>query len=320
MSKVLVTYPIVANLNVAGIGEQMVMGLQDASSTLQDKVQSSQLRLFNQSNPLMASQVKFQDSSDDEEDLKNFQDHDDDDDQENENDSDLSSSDSEEEEDGDIQPDEQGRKRRKVRKAIRVAPNAAADSDNDGVEFADSDSDFGNDSDFSDHDGEQDDGTDVEEDQDPVSIAADGTLRWKDSLADDAAARFSKSRRLNLMELVYNSEYMPTIMEESSGNEEEEGGLFTVKKKKKQMKSLALVDTCKFEVPMADIEKWDNESVFHLSTLQSHFDRKWKRLPSSLSLERKRKKKRNKWMKKAILKILKRLVKKKSQIVKRKKT
>ena len=145
-----------------------------------------------------------------------------------------------------------GRTRRKVKIPFNTAH---PQSDDENVEFADSDSDFGN-------GGEDEfgDELDVEGDQELVGIAPDGALRWKSKLLEQAKEKFMANQKLNLMDLVYNTDFMPHLVDDES-EEEEEGGLFTVLKKKGSKKSLAFVDTCKFEICNDDIAQWDDEEV-----------------------------------------------------------
>ena len=56
----------------AGVGEKLVMNLQDAGKTLQDQVESSKMKLFNESKTILASEAQFNDNSDfDDDDLHN---------------------------------------------------------------------------------------------------------------------------------------------------------------------------------------------------------------------------------------------------------
>ncbi|KAJ1339394.1 hypothetical protein BSLG_005960 [Batrachochytrium salamandrivorans] len=143
-------------------GEQMVLDLQDAPSTLADRVKSSQMQIFNESQPLLAEN------------------------------SELLLNQSEDEED---QSDYSG---------------ASDDEDIKNIAFAESDSDLGlsedDEADGSDHDSQDD-----EEDYDAeVGIDADGSLKWKGNLQAKAALNFSKLRRFNLFDHVYNPEKCET--------------------------------------------------------------------------------------------------------------
>ena len=233
------------NADDGGEGEKMVMELQESKNTLYDQVQSSEMRLFNESVPRKASEFQdYYSESDEEEDFeKTLQEEDDDDDV---SDGELES---------DHEMDEENNKGR-TRRKVKIPFNTAhPQSDDENVEFADSDSDFGN-------GGEDEfgDELDVEGDQELVGIAPDGALRWKSKLLEQAKEKFMANQKLNLMDLVYNTDFMPHLVDDES-EEEEEGGLFTVLKKKGSKKSLAFVDTCKFEICNDDIAQWDDEEV-----------------------------------------------------------
>jgi hypothetical protein len=60
---------------------------------------------------------------------------------------------------------------------------------------------------------------------------------------------------------------MPQLEDDEISDDDNEneqgGGLFTVKTIARKVKSLALVDTCKFEFSQADINQWDDDEVLH---------------------------------------------------------
>ncbi|KAJ3345642.1 Glycoside hydrolase 2 (Mannanase, beta-galactosidase), partial [Kappamyces sp. JEL0680] len=233
----------------AGFGEQLVMGLQDATQTLQDNVDASEMKLFSSSKPLLASQVLEQDYSDLEDEDEPVLD----------DESDLGSDDNEDlESDDELQDKDDSRVRRKVRR-----PNTfvSKEDDEDSVAFAESDSEMEFDDDA---------GSDAEPEEGPVGISADGRLKWKEELLEQAAERFSKGRRLNLMDLVYSSDFLPNAPQEQDESEpEEEGGLFTVRKTgKPTFRSLSLVDTCKFEVPQNEVDMWEEEELLEELSLR----------------------------------------------------
>jgi ribosome biogenesis protein BMS1 len=220
-----------------GTGEKLVLDLQDAQHTLEDHVKSSEMRIFNTSKPLIASQVIQEDEDGSEygsdEELV----------QEDDDFEDLSE-DEEEEEEEDAGPDEFGRNRRRVRRP------KTEDDNEEAVAFAESDSDMG--LDLEDEDLVMED---LPELDDEVEWNPDGSFNWKSTLAEEAAERFKNSKRVRLHDLVYNPE------EEEDQSEEEED-LFTVRKADKaKAKSLSQIDTCKVEYAQESIDDFDHEDI-----------------------------------------------------------
>ena len=237
-----------------GIGEQMMMGLQDAKQTLSEQVNESSMRMFNESAPIKASDLRDYDSEDSEDEdnaeLEGEEEDEVDGDSELESDNELDLENS------------RGRVRRKVRKPLTAAANGSDDGNK--VDFADSDSDIGD-------LGEDNEGSETVfggEEEQPIGIAANGMIQWKSKLLDQAEEKFKAKQSLNLNDLVYKSEFMPQLDEDNSDDDDNEneqgGGLFIVKKIARKVKSLALVDTCKFEFSQADINQWDDEEVYIL--------------------------------------------------------
>lgn len=232
-----------------GFGERLVMELQDANETIEDKVKQSEMRLFNKSELVNASDYQHlvDQESDDEEEIDeeemDIQDEEEDDDDL----SDLSDNEDDEPED-----DVSGRNRRKVKSGIM---NAHVDSDT--VEFAESDSDLGLSEDYS----------DIEEDEETqVILEADGSLKWKDLAIEKTQQRF---KRQTLTDFVYKSTAPTMDYEEVDSEEEVEEDSIFVKKTKKVSKSLLMIDTSKIEIPMSLIEQWDDEDL--LQDLKSRF-------------------------------------------------
>ncbi|KAJ3328140.1 Glycoside hydrolase 2 (Mannanase, beta-galactosidase) [Blyttiomyces sp. JEL0837] len=229
-------------------GEKMVLNMQDARDTIADKIRSSELRLFSGSKGVKADDVEMDDYDEDEDeddeegfgqgDDSGFEDRDDDD---------MSEDDDDEDED-ELDETRDGNRRRASSKAIA---NLEAEESGD-VEYADSDSDLGGDDEIP--------SSNVNDDQD------DGTLRWKDNLLKQAEQSFSMGRRMDLMRLIYETDLMPgeedqDDMEADEADDDEET-LFTVRKKAKKPKpSLKLLDTCKFEITIQEIDEWDDEEV-----------------------------------------------------------
>ncbi|KAJ2999636.1 Glycoside hydrolase 2 (Mannanase, beta-galactosidase) [Globomyces sp. JEL0801] len=241
-----------------GFGEKLVMGLQDAQTTLADNMKSSAMRIFNQSKPLLATDMDDQaDSSsgeDDDENLESFDSEEEDDD-----DSDQSDEESDAE---DVGPDERGRVRRKVRKPLEV------EGSTDNLEFAESDSDMGDDTLAFDDEDEY-----LESDKDEeVLLDRYGSFHWKEKAIDTANEKFKLQKRLNLHDLVYESEagLVPSENDIESENEDDVGGLFTVRKTgKPKLRSLSLIDSCKVELVDQVLEEWDDEE--NLESLRSKF-------------------------------------------------
>ncbi|KAI9202712.1 uncharacterized protein BJ171DRAFT_166060 [Polychytrium aggregatum] len=282
-----------------GEGEKMVMNLQDTTDTLADKMQSSEMRIFKSSAPISASNLREvievdasgrtrrravsandegadEDGDDDDDD----DDEDDDEDQsdlgselgdedEDEDDDDQEDDDDEDDEDEDEEVEVNGRVRRRVGK--RLAMMGEESAHHDDVAYADSDSDLGDE--FaprrkSDPLDESEDENEERDDQDELQEDLDGGLRWKEGLADKAAAAFLKNRKISLMDLVYG-DYDVFGNSDANGDDDdangdsEEGNLFTVKKvKTNHTGTMASVDTSKTEIKTQDLDEWaDDETL-----------------------------------------------------------
>ncbi|KAL2914398.1 Glycoside hydrolase 2 (Mannanase, beta-galactosidase), partial [Polyrhizophydium stewartii] len=288
----------------AGPGEQMVMDLQEARATIADRVKDSQLRIFNASKPMLARDAEGlvlratesddEDDEDDEEEQDGesaFVDDDDDDDEDGEDDDDDDDEDADEDGNGedDGAPDAFGRQRRRVNRGYAKAQagesftnGGGSDDDGDGeVAFAESDSDLGlsgDEEEFGDGDDDDDDdglqgGAEVD-----VDVGEDGSLRWKTDMHAKAEANFRNlRRRLNLNDYVYNPEKYADVAAsretEGQGDAEEDGDdLFQIKRRPTaadRPRSLALVDTAKFEVAPDLLDFWSDEE--NLEDLRSRF-------------------------------------------------
>jgi ribosome biogenesis protein BMS1 len=221
-----------------GTGEKLVMDLQEAQHTLEDHVKSSEIRIFNSSKPLIASQVIEEDEDGSEYGSDNDELMVEDDDFED------VSEDDEGEDEEDTEPDQFGRNRRRVRRP------QMEDQNEETVAFAESDSDMGFDT-----EDEELVMEDLPELDDEVDWAPDGSFHWKSTLAEEAAERFKNSKRVRLHDLVYNP------VEEDKDSDQDED-LFTVRNvNRTKEKSLSLIDTCKVEYAQEIIDEFDHEDL-----------------------------------------------------------
>eukprot|EP00842_Homolaphlyctis_polyrhiza_P003332 jgi/Hompol1/39/HPOL_000833-RA len=254
-----------------GEGERMVMNLQDAQETIADRVKGSQLRIFNQSQPLLAGDsqglvlqedMDDDDDNDDDDDDEGFggEEIDDDDDDDDDDDEDEDEDADEDENEEDTKPDIFGRQRRRVKRGYGQAHPGDQDGEDNNdtktLEFADSDSDLGDDDEDmmnGDHgldalsknnrngngDGNDDDDDNQHADETVDIDEMDGALRWKSNLAAKAAASFVTHRRVNLADYVYRPEkYADATGSRHGGSQgsasqtvEDEGGLFQIKRR-----------------------------------------------------------------------------------------
>ncbi|KAH9268996.1 arf-GAP with GTPase, ANK repeat and PH domain-containing protein 9 [Batrachochytrium salamandrivorans] len=312
----------------AGPGEQMVLDLQDAPSTLAERVKSSQLRIFNSSKPLLAGDSEiFLNRADDESDDEIGEGDEDemcDENDGSEDDEDDDDDDDEDEDEGDNEeeeaPDMFGRQRRRVSRGYATA-QAGEDQDGPGesssIAFAESDSDLGlsdededdesqnddgddridgqsDDDDDGDNDDDDNDNDDNDDDDMEVGIDADGSLRWKGDLQTKAASNFSRLRRFNLSDYVYNPEKCESMNSETSqdhgvienanigstntasgsgGNTlSEDDSWFNVRRRTLTptlKQSLIYVDTAKVEIIAQTLDKWSDEEF--LDSIRDRF-------------------------------------------------
>ncbi|KAI8912692.1 hypothetical protein EDD86DRAFT_202057 [Gorgonomyces haynaldii] len=220
-----------------GYGERLVTNLQDAQETIEDKVNASSMRIFEDSELLKADDY---DMDTDGEIL------------EEESDDEDVSSDEEEEEEEEVD-DGTGR----VRRRVRAGEMRAIEPSEENVEYADSDSDLGFETE------EEDD----EEEQ--VQMREDGSLVWKSRILESAAERFLKNKRTTLADFIYKRTGFSMDDESEDETEEQEAGIFIKKVRKEKPKSLAMVDTCKMEFASAALDRWEDEDV--LESLRSRF-------------------------------------------------
>ncbi|KAI8927930.1 hypothetical protein BC831DRAFT_503643 [Entophlyctis helioformis] len=287
----------------AGVGEQMVMHLQGASSTIADQVQASQMRIFNASKLVLASdaegvlrtQAESDDDDDDEDDDEAGAQVDDDEDDEDDEDDDEDED--EDNEDADA-VDPFNRRRRRVARGLYQAKGG--DDDDDGqpasIPYAESDSDLGDEDENEDRAdrGHDDEGFGEEEDEDEgdegedgdeggIDVELDGSLRWKSNMEAKAAANFSGRQRIVLSDYVYNPEKYgdeayslfgangaPGLSRPKAA-ELTEDGLFAIKRRVEPAarRSLLFVDTAKVEVEPSALDVWADDEF--LESLRSRF-------------------------------------------------
>jgi ribosome biogenesis protein BMS1 len=240
----------------AGIGERLVTDLQEIDRTIEDKMKSSEMRLFNNSKIIKASDYQIEDESESEVDGNMLESDDEDD---------GSADEQEESEDEELisgGEDVYGRSRR------RVAKDSVRDSETqekNQYEYADTDSDL-----------ELDDNEFDDEQEEQVQ---DGSLAWKSSLIGKAQQTFKLRKTFNMFDFIYKTNKMQVNSDSDTSDnieeDEQEDSLFKKKRPVIERKSLLNVDTCKTETPGHLLDEWESESVFLVDR------RRWKMLHNS---------------------------------------
>ncbi|KAJ1554170.1 Glycoside hydrolase 2 (Mannanase, beta-galactosidase), partial [Nowakowskiella sp. JEL0078] len=237
----------------AGPGEKMVFDLQDSKSTLAEKVAESGLRLFNDSEVVLAKNSEQSERRRRKATFDNDNDNDDDaDDDEEEDDDDDENDINEDNEDGGYDEEEN--------------ENWEIEQNGEEIPYADTDSDIGSDDENEiSRDNNFEDTSDIDEDE-FNDDEGDGNIKWKKNLAEKAAISFENNKRANIMKLVYGDD--DSIVPDSivnnedildSGDEEEgEMELFTVVNNKRHR---VQIDSSKFEVLDSELETWANEEI-----------------------------------------------------------
>ncbi|KAG2234524.1 hypothetical protein INT48_007337 [Thamnidium elegans] len=271
-----------------GTGEKLVMNLQDATDTLASQLADSELRIFSNSAPVKAADVKESVEQDEsgrsrrravfgngDEDMEEDDDEDDD-----EEDDVMDEGDDEDMEDDD-EEDEEGAPRRgkalskfDTRNIPKKGDKEEKEDDEEepAYEFADSDSDLG----------------DEEEDEDMVlvdgrkkkSVDEDlsGELRWKANLKEKASDMFASHRRTNLMSLIYNElDLSPEDIvagnygddaENGSDAEHEEEEEF-LKLNREELNTTDAIDSSRDPIDAEELEEWDDEET--LDSIRNRF-------------------------------------------------
>jgi len=210
-----------------GIGEKMVMSLQDAKSTLASQLEESDFQVFSSSAPIRATDIAIPEESLEEDDTGRVRrravfgdedemddEDDEDDDEEEEEEDDMIDSEAEsDDEDNHVPKRGEALSKFDTRNIPKKGDKDLIKDTDQDVVFADSDSDLG------DEDAEEDmvivDGRrkptvpdlsdDAFSDADTSDdIDMDGEVAWKDNMAGRAENMFFANRRINLMSLIYN--------------------------------------------------------------------------------------------------------------------
>ncbi|KAJ1985733.1 Glycoside hydrolase 2 (Mannanase, beta-galactosidase) [Dimargaris cristalligena] len=238
-----------------GVGEKMVMGLQDATETFADLLEDSQLQIFSHSAPLRAGTIDQVESDDSDDDEGNSG-----------------------PDEGDYSDADHGRGSQRIRRRFEGGSGADAPNPSDpGLTFADTDSELG--------DSDSDNGAGSASDEDG-DVYLDGALRWKAGLAERAERNFtSVGRRVNLMDVVYRPELMQpttvgsalqssidgaTLSQSDDDDDDDSNDLFRPKYDQAAIQREATVaDSCRVNPKPADLAEWDDEDT--LNDLRSRF-------------------------------------------------
>ncbi|KAG8720700.1 Glycoside hydrolase 2 (Mannanase, beta-galactosidase) [Ceratobasidium sp. 394] len=225
-----------------GEGEQMVMGLQDVTHTLAEKLSQSRIRLFGTSSASLQVAEPVSGESDQEEDDVDSEGDEDDgsDDFESESESGSVAS-------GSSLGGDRGRTALRQPRLPNRSHNKEAETSGE-VEYAESDSDLG-DGLLDDGPGQSDDevGLDLEDEEEVEEVGEDGegdgdAPRWKSNLSARASRSFSQNsrRRKDWTKLIYGSDFSAhevvfgeastsTAIAQGVGADEEDE-LFTIKR------------------------------------------------------------------------------------------
>jgi len=213
---------------VQGIGEKMVMSLQDAKSTLASQLEESDFQVFSSSAPIRATDIGNPEEAleqddtgrvrrravfgDEADEMEVSDGEDDEDDQDDMIDSEEEEEDSEEE-GGHVPRRGEALSKFDTRNIPKKGDKDFPKETDQDVVFADSDSDFGDDNDDEDMvivDGRRKQAVpalsdDAFSDADASDdIEMNGEIAWKDNMANRAEKMFFANRRINLMSLIYN--------------------------------------------------------------------------------------------------------------------
>jgi ribosome biogenesis protein BMS1 len=266
-----------ANLNCAfivlqGEGEQMVMDLQDVTSTLADGISHSHIRLLESSSaPLTTREEQLSDEG--EEDSDDSEGESDDDEQigsDMSEDDEFEEEDMEAERDGD-EADEAGpsdRGRSSLRRP-RPLPSGRLSGKSE-VAYADSDSELGD---------ELDDEAPLDQDEDRLDLSdeedmeEDGAPRWKSDLSTKAAEEFKLryKKKPDFINLIYRSDLTPeeivrgvvpgTLEEGRGGQDEEDEDFFQIKSLSNSSRKEELLDQTKEVISPELLQEWEDEAM-----------------------------------------------------------
>ncbi|KAJ3093944.1 Glycoside hydrolase 2 (Mannanase, beta-galactosidase) [Phlyctochytrium planicorne] len=247
-------------------GDKMVFDLQDSTTTLSERMNSTGMKLFSSSAPI---QLQAQESEDDEdfesEGLSGTQGEEGDFDDEEEE----SGSDEGELEDGEDawvgDDSESTRTRHKDRRRVGASfhDNAEEEEQREEVAFADSDDELS---------GNDDDAPKFFDDEDDEEGGLAGEFRKvNDRLQTEAGALHFNSRE-NLGKLIYSNEnFWEQDDDEDDGSANMDGDMLFKRKRSgsSTKKSLLQLDTAKFEVSDQSLTEWESEDV--LEALRPYF-------------------------------------------------
>jgi ribosome biogenesis protein BMS1 len=272
---------------VEGVGEKMVLSLQDYDNTLTDQLNDTQIQIFSNSAPVNADIVQKQD--------------------EDEEGSDSNSEDASYPKEQ-VEVDAKGRRRRRA-----VFENELDDQDipsddedeglgsesDDGkhfgnfngededaeeeIAFADSDSDLG---DLTDEEGNDEDDDSQDDDENDEEENGSSNLNWKEHLIAKAADNFYNHRRVDLMKVVYSDEKLDfgdkinastpkelNAKQKANGkgvkDEESDDEFFTIKEDEEEVQKTAIIDSCKSSLKYSNLSKWEDEEL--LEALRNRF-------------------------------------------------
>jgi ribosome biogenesis protein BMS1 len=126
---------------------------------------------------------------------------------------------------------------------------------------------------------ESDDDMEEISDQDDDDSVLDGALRWKSNLAEKAKEMFFANRRVNIMELIYDSKKTPHEIasgdfsdllkvsenknkkDNMEGEEDDEEFFKIAKSQEKDIDSMNVVDSTKACLDTSNLDKWGDEDV-----------------------------------------------------------
>jgi ribosome biogenesis protein BMS1 len=244
----------------------MVMDLQGVSTTLEDQVAQSNIRLFGTSSKVLTVNPLQEDEDEDE--SSSDKDNDDEEGFGSEEHSDSGDEGEDEDEDEDINPDGRNTGRSNHRIISRSLPSSNTKERVD-IEYAESDSDLGDDNEripmHDDHNipSDNEDDEDMLEDDDND----ESTPKWKLNLserAQQAASSSRKARRKDWIKLIYSSSLSPQEILYGKKEEDEDelgdGDDFFQVKKLEAHESEAL-DSGKDHIDPESIKKWEDEEM-----------------------------------------------------------
>ena len=266
-----------------GTGEKLVMNLQDAQDTLASQLAESELRIFSNSSPVKAADVKEELETDDSGRTRRRAVFGNEDEEEEEDDEDDDEEDMLMDEGEDSDGEEDGPRRGKALSKFdtRNIPKKGEkeekeeQGDEPDFEFADSDSDLGEDE-------EEEmvmvDGRKKTQSDDEEEDLA-GELRWKANLKQKASDMFSSHRRTNLMSLIYNQPDLSPedIVAGNYGDDMEESGDEAENAEEEEFFKLnretsntaAIIDSSRDPIDFEELEEWDDEDT--LDSIRNRF-------------------------------------------------